>query len=462
MNHVPQFILHMLISFKQANVVKMAKEFQARIECLLAKIRNDSDIPTNLQASLVEYVQSVGQDFSQQHRKLQDVFERAVREKYQSVAQLEKARRDLQAATDDRDHAYQERDAHEKVIDEMQLKARLDQDRITKIETYWKEAHDKLLQRLTIQDEQLRGKRALWLDSNPVSSARRNAMNALQDPFNSPTEGSKAGGNMSNLGSPSLGSPLRNSFGPEATFGPQSSFGSQGSFGSQASFGTQAQYGPPPAFAPSKSNLSQQGLFDQQYGPHPTIRRRPNLQTQRAMPTPDMAGPYCSDNSRCYNTEPGTPSGDESSSIPRVSIRKDLEHLSDNELAELFTAEFSKIFALVEGFVKIYTSQPNLANDRRISSSNQTLWDFMLSCTYPGMRQDSHSHVMALLNDARSRYWFCMRIVAAYLTINIINIEVFGQFGARQEVELRAIKTKLSERGELGLGHYLYGQGVSY
>jgi hypothetical protein len=46
---------------------------------------------------------------------------------------------------------------------------------------------EEISKKLAFKDEQLKGKRALWMDSHLGSSARRDAMSTIRNPFTSPT-----------------------------------------------------------------------------------------------------------------------------------------------------------------------------------------------------------------------------------------------------------------------------------
>jgi hypothetical protein len=411
----------------------MSKEFHRQIEGLLTKI-GSKDIPAYMQVTLVEHAKLIAQEFGQQQRKLHNAFECAIGDRNQSLAQLEQARRDLEVVVADRDRAYQERDAHQKRINELLLRANKDAESIDRIQAHWKEVNDALVHKLNVQDEQLKGKRALWLDHNPGSSARRDAMNSIRDPFQSPTLGSQSfglgKGYMGNRDSPLMGSPSRSSFNTQASF--------------------VLGYGPPPQFAQSKPNFSQQESFTSNTTARRGPRRRPNLPTQRALPAID---PWTPDG-RCYNTEPGSLAGDDAPAPPPVSIRADLEGMSADDISDIFQLEWSRLFALIEGFVKIYCSEPNPKSDQAIARSNQALWEFMMNCAYPGMRQDSHTHIMAILNDGSSRHWLAMRMIIGYLANEMLTVEMFGKFGAPEEAELQVVKNKLAERGELQLCYH--------
>jgi hypothetical protein len=73
---------------------------------------------------------------------------------------------------------------------------------------------------LAFKDEQLKGKRALWMDSHPGSSARRDAMSTIRNPFTSPTASHKSRFDSNPMGI--MTSPPQNSSSANSTFGAPS------------------------------------------------------------------------------------------------------------------------------------------------------------------------------------------------------------------------------------------------
>jgi hypothetical protein len=402
------------------------------MEGLLVKIRDSDGISTGMKATLVEEVLFIGQEYHLQHRRIQNIVECAVREKNQSLSDLEDARRELHAALIDRDRALADWDTEKKTVADLKCKAVNDAENHQKLERYWKEIHDTYLQKINFQDEQLKGRRALLMDSNSRSNTQRDAMTSIRDPFQSPTFGSNSVFANEYIGSPDSPSVINSM---------------RSSFTAQASSRSQRQLNIPPPFLPSKSK---QEPFSSITLPNRTVRRRPNLRTQRAIPAIDYMGSFAGDNTRCYNTEPGSPDRyqkQKSLPPPRPSTLPDHLALGHEEIATHFQHEFSKYFSMIEGWVKIYASQPNQANDQLLARGNQKVWQYLMELAYPGQRQASHSHVTLLLNDARSRYWFVMRLIISLLLQDIMTLDLFERFGAKEEVELREVRAKLRERG---------------
>ena len=77
-----------------------------------------------------------------------------------------------------------------------------------------------------------------------------------------------------------------------------------------------------------------------------------------------------------------------------------------------------------------------------IARSNDILWAYMMNCTYSGHRQDSHTHVMTLLDDLKTRYWFIMRMAVTYCVKDVMSIYALSTNESRtQELRKRQVFT---------------------
>jgi hypothetical protein len=388
-------------------VARLGQKFYEGMRVITAKIEGYNGINSNIQIYLVNETRRIIQEFTDAQRLLQFEFDKAANDRNTLYKQLDYAHQQLQTANSDRDRYCIERDQLQRSVDDLRIKAKKSSEKLERVEQQWKQRQDDLIKQIAAQEEQLKGKRALWLDSHPGSSARRDAMTAIRDPFNSPSasqdtgfDSGYMGGTMGSVESP----PVRSL--------PKSSF-------SQSSFG--AAHSMAPIGAPR--------------GP----RRRGNLPTGRAQPPNVLPNAsWTNETTRIYNTEPASPSP------PSMAL---VLHTNEDDPAPRYQAEFSKIYALVEGWVKTYANIPNLANDQKIARSNDTLWAYMMNCTYPGHRQDAHTHVMTLLNDANSRFWFIMRMAITYLNKDVMSIDAFYKFSPATDAQFDEVKKKLMERG---------------
>ncbi|KAH8672656.1 hypothetical protein BGZ60DRAFT_429975 [Tricladium varicosporioides] len=400
-----------VVDYAEMSVSQLSAYLQDRLTQLQTRIKRTPGIASNVQDSLIEELRSISQEYNEKQRQLQRQIDHIQTEKARLLKQLNEVEQKLRTTTDERDSLQARIDA---LVREAE---KSDKEWQTAMETV-QATNTSLLEKLALQEEQLKGKRALWLESNPGSSARRDAMKAaIRDPFHSPSTNystSNTGSQMGGGYSP-LQSPLKSSFG-----------------------------GPPPQIglqAPPNGPAIPRGP-----------RRRPaalNLPIGKAppgVPAPsfDTWGQYSS-NRPPITTEPGddirTPIAVSASTALVIRDQKDRESPEDYEEG------FAKMYTLCEGWVKTYSSTPNLANDQKIARSNDTLWSFMMNCTYPGHRQDSHTHVCALLNDPTCRKWFVMRMCVTYCVMDIINLENFYDFSPLVRTTLEDVRRKLLQRG---------------
>lgn len=263
----------------------------------------------------------------------------------------------------------------------------------------------------SVQQEQLKGKRALWMSQNPQSGPRRDAMAALtNDPFTT---------------SPALG-------------GAPSFPNGQGS----------STFQDDSTFLKSINALSFGGSETPTHG---STRRRGLLPSGKA---PTRGGHELSYDqilsslaSLPHNTEPGSPEPLPHHMVVHQQVPTAPSGQSKFELASRYEQDFKEIFTMAEKWCMAYASIPNLENERKIQSSMSVLWDFMMNCTYPNSRPDSNVHVSTLLQDSKARFSFCERMMITYFTTAILVLEEFEAFSPDTAATLRACKEALNERG---------------
>lgn len=396
-------------------VNELAAKFQEKLTELQQMILKATEIPNNVQELLTQELRKISQQFNDQQRSIQKEFDRVKNER-------DELRRQLQTAREDRK--------------ELEMKHKKSSDRFEEVESRWKRAQESLIDQIAFQKEQLEGKRALWMDANPGSSARRDAMTALRDPFQSPSANhtpSYSGGALSSMTSPSVMSQSQNAFYPTSMGPPRIQFNNAGGY-SAGTFNNTAGYN-------SGYNVGSSNPGGPRNQPNAPVRPRkgtlptgvPLSATQ--MPVPPGFSIFGS--TQHFVTEPRTPPPSNA-----VVLRQ-----SDEELALEYRAAISKLYDLVEGWVRKYSSVPNQTNDRAIASGNDILWDYMMNCTYPGHRQDSHTHAVALLNDLNTRFWFVMRMATQYCVKDIMAIKAFKPYSKSMEKIIDMVLLKLQERG---------------
>lgn len=383
------------------------------------------DVPHDLQEKLTEDLRKISQQFHDQHRTMMKELDRYKNER-------DELRRQLQFATENNNRLGAENK-------ELRLKHKKSAEKFEEVESRYKQIQEDLMDQIRIQHDQLTNKRALWMEANPGSSAKREAMKeVLRDPFQSPSASqtpSYTGGAMSSMTSPSILNPTGSGL-PSASMGPpKMQYNTSGgtrvaSFGSATTPGLSTRgdsrnrqnTGPPPAVQPRRGAL-------------PT--GVPVQNAYMKLPFPPVTDIYGS--RQTFHTEPGTPPPSRSNAL--------VVHKTDEELAFEYQAAISKLYDLVEIWVRKYSSFPNQNNDRAIASSNNVLWDYMMNCTYPGHRQDSHTHVVALLNHSDTRFWFVMRMATQYCVKDVMNIKAFKPYSKRVEKTIDTVLSKLQERG---------------
>jgi hypothetical protein len=413
-------------------VSQLSQLFQAKLAEVSSMISRRTDIPQHVQEMLMNEVRKVAQEFNESQRRVQLEFDNIKNER-------DDLRCQLQISKADNSRLLQERK-------NLEVRHQRSMERMGQIEARWKRVQEGLLEQITVQKEQLAGKRALWMDANPGSSARRTAMTTtITDPFNSPTANQK----------PSyLGSVMGSMISPSATSPPQDFFGTN-------------QLGSPPQFnnilgpynaglytaAGYNANITAPGAFDTDYNvgsssqntslrtnPLAIARRKGTLPTGVAVPSAHMAEPFCNlGNPRRFTTEPGSDHGAPSTAL--------VLHKGHEQLATEYKGAISKLYDLVEDWVLKYANELNQKNDRAIASSNDILWDYMMNCTYPGHRQDAHTHVVALLSEDTTRYWFVMRMATQYCVKDIMAIEAFKPYSNSVDMIITEMLLKLQERG---------------
>jgi hypothetical protein len=384
-------------------VARLGQNIYDGLNALTAKIQNCNGMNHAVQTHLINETRRLDHELSDAQRHLQLEVDNDSKARNALYQQIDHAEKQLQTAQGDRDRYCMERDQLQRTLDAVRMKEKKNAEKWERSELNYKQQIEDLLKQVTVQEEQLKGKRALWLESNPGSSARREAMNAaMRDPFSSPSVSQHTGfdsGYLGGVGGSVASSSIRSP--------PQSSFGQ-----------------PTPSLAPIGAPR----------GP----RRRGNLPTGSALPAKVLPASTWTEPSsfRNFKTEPSTPP------LPSMAL---VPFSNETDPAPRYKAEFTKIYELVEGWVKSYANLPNLGNDQKIARSNNVLWDFMMNCTYPGQRQDAHTHVMTLLNDPNTRCWFVMRMATTYLTKDIMTLGVFHKFSPATDAEFDEVKKKLQE-----------------
>lgn len=119
-----------------------------------------------------------------------------------------------------------------------------------------------------------------------------------------------------------------------------------------------------------------------------------------------------------------------------------------------FKTAIGHVFHLVEDWAKAYADNPDYLKDHVIAKSNMELWDYMMNCTYPGLRQEAHDHVVMLLTDPITRILFVTRMAVTYCVQDIMSVDSFKDFSQPVSEAIEDAKIKLQERGKIDLTQF--------
>ncbi|EPE27166.1 hypothetical protein GLAREA_03080 [Glarea lozoyensis ATCC 20868] len=438
------------------NVADLSRHLQASLDAFQHKIRTTPGLAASVQDVLIAECRKISQEFNQKQRAVQRQFDAITNEKHELSSQLEQAYRQLNSkssqlnnANTELNRAKQERDSLKERVaellrrEEQQQKqwAALDLERKTMISEQ-QSLIAQLQQKVSFQAEQLGGRRGVWMDQHPESSPRRDAIMRLQDPFNS--------------------SPVSSQNTKHAPIGHADN-GESSRPNNFSDMGSNKMVPTGPANMGS-SKFSRRGAL-------PLPSARPQQAPQVPMLQNNFLSTRVSPSERGSGSRPPSATGNKFSAgsqavtmpfqtlsfghAPNSSysaVRNQpssalVLRSSNSDFNQEYADQFSTIYALTEGWTKSYANQPNLVNDQNISQKNNVLWEFMMNCTYPGRAQDSHSHVMLLLNDYNTRRWFVMRMCVTYCVQEILDVEAFGGYSKQTDQTLSEIKEAEKTRG---------------
>ena len=145
--------------------------------------------------------------------------------------------------------------------------------------------------------------------------------------------------------------------------------------------------------------------------------------------------------------------GDTSQALVLHSLRRPSLSNAEaaNELAaqgEVLREMFGHLFAMHEGWVRKYASQPNVSDDD-IHRRNPKLWGYMQDLTFSGRRSDAHNHVLLLIRNGKTRLWFVMRMALTYSCKDIMVLKAWKGFTQASDDDIDEIQNTFSgDRGQ--------------
>ena len=395
-------------------------------------------------------------EVNETNRRLRQSLETVKGDREKIRGQLYEALKQLDSVIQDRARISTERDTLQLKVSELGLRSKEVSRNLGDSERQLMKDNEELLERVRIQDEQLKGKRALWMEANPNSASRRRAMSTIQDPiqdpFSSPFQPHNfgaGGGNMSGYNSPNILTPFT---GTSPYPGQDRKSQSQ-----NASPQTWGSYAPPLLMrfptAPSgqSGSPSMRGPLDTFASPNPSHRKGSRRRRHNQVHSPMMANEASHSASRSAHRSFEPPaslrrySTDPSASMAMVPFVHDEDRYLE------FKDGISNIYQLVQNWATAYACLPEPAKEQAIAASNKPLWDYMMNCTYPGHRQEAHDHVVTLLEDKTTRYLLLMRMAVTYCIQDIMSVDAFRLFSQPVSEAIEDAKIRLQERGRIKL-----------
>ncbi|KAF8866886.1 hypothetical protein BDZ45DRAFT_683099 [Acephala macrosclerotiorum] len=426
---------------KPPSMDELAVEFQGRLNTLIDRI-NSSNMPTTARDILVSEVTSIGNDFRDQEKRLLREIERIMSERDHFESRLRDTANQLRIAKAERDKNRNDYQDLFLAMEELRAKSRKSEAALAEAKSHFAQETEKLNLKLRHQDEQLKGKRALWLNSNPGSSARRSAMTAIRDPFESPSapnvsfdtiNTSFGSGNMGDMLSPTTSSPYT-------------------SFDSHISLG-----GPPPKMnvraVSTPQSLRHRGTMPAGTPSGATIGLASRNNRHNFPQHLPRGGGKSHSTMATMGDTPPKPKYDPNSYLSVDSLNlnaRGLTHFIDEEdsdLAPEFREALCYLYVVIEGWAREYCNLPNPDGDQKVMKNNPEVWEFLMNCTYPTKRQDAHVHAVALMNDRTSRYWFIMRMICQHIFVEMVTLKGWYGFSEECNEKLNQIAVKFSERG---------------
>lgn len=410
---------------------------------------------------MIKEVQAISQEYNSQQRLLQANFDRVSHERDMHLNQLNNVATNLSRAYADRDRFGKERDDLQRSSAESILKYKSSIERLNKLVQHWVNKNVSALKDVENKDTQLGGSAALWHVSNSASQVESqtgtsNLPVSRGNSYKNDTSSIKMTGN-------SMTSPLI----PNITGLIGNGFGA-----STAELAALGYIHPETGISTNPANPANSA---NQTLRHSALRRYPqNLLTERAQQAiPESL--TLAVVSKHHHTGPGSragsppggtlPYGPPSTSIAAMAAMASsmvksqsrtqalVLHANQDDPSVFYQQEFSELYAMAEGWVGTHSHVPNRENDHNIAKSNQSLWAFMMNCTYPGQRQDSHTHTMTLLSDESSRKLFIMRMIISYIAEEVLSLSPYKMFSKEVDAELENVKAKIAERGKQILAH---------
>lgn len=121
---------------------------------------------------------------------------------------------------------------------------------------------------------------------------------------------------------------------------------------------------------------------------------------------------------------------------------------TEDQIAQEFHDDFDSVYRLIKNWVESYahTVNDDMSNDQELSH-NEDLWPFMLSCTYSNFAE-AHEHTILLLRNPAARSSFVMRLIIQYLCTSVWKATAFGAFHPRYRQKLERMDAQMKVKGK--------------
>lgn len=295
----------------------------------------------------------------------------------------------IQNALSERDRACEERDRLQAQFTAVQARQRELEQKLEEMEKKNVATIDFLRKQIRFKDEQLNGKRSLWLENQNHRNSGANQILETLDPFATPT---------------ARHIPRTGMVFPRTERSGESQL------------------------APGPSKLSQ---FPTNL---PTDNPRAELKNE--------FWPYRDENA----VNPASRA--ESGESPIADSKALIPFKTEDEIAQEFREEFDITYGLIEDWVQNYahTVDDDLSQDQSLSH-DEDLWPFMLSCTYTNFTE-AHDHVIQLLRNPATRSSFVTRMIIQYLYLTIWKATAFSEFNPKYKEKLELMEMQLKVKGK--------------
>ncbi len=362
---------------------------QQRLYALAQVISAQTGLSSHVVAKLTTELRELSQLHIELRRKCQNEygFVQSERERFGNL--MASQQQLIQNALSERDRACEERDKLQAQFTAMQVRQKEVEQRLEEIEKKNAATIDFLRKQIRFKDEQLNGKRSLWVENQNHKTSVVDQVSDTQDPFATPT--------------------TRHI--PRTRLGLSRADKSEGV-----------------SLTPGPSRLSHL----------PTNLPTGNTEYEFT----NQFWPYHDEHEVNHTSQVETGHG------PADDSRALIPFKTEDQIAQEFREGFNSTYRLIEAWVQDYAHLVNddMTADQQLSH-DEDLWPFMLSCTYTNFAE-AHEHTILLLRNPATRSSFVIRLIIQYLYTSVWKATAFGPFTPEYRKKLELIEIQLKVKGK--------------